>query len=164
MEMWMLIGELMHARTRDYLATSPLDPECMPGLRPPATSVQIEALETLAGQPLDPDYRKFLSLTDGLDGFQFTMPLLGCCDWERPERSGLASMFRDIILEAGPLDDVGLPEETHVFPVFVNRQGSAGALMLHASDAITERYWWTGSGDSRFFHTFHDLVAYMAGQ
>ncbi|WP_367323411.1 SMI1/KNR4 family protein [Streptomyces sp. HUAS ZL42] len=156
MEMWMLVGELMRARAREYLASSPLSPEAMPGLRPPATPAQIGALEALAGQPLDPAYRSFLSLTDGLDGFQYTMPLLGCRDWGSPERSALASMFRDIVLESGPLDEVGLPEETHVFPVFVNAEGSAGVLMLHHGDDAAERFWWTGAGDNMFFHTFRD--------
>ncbi|MEU3283271.1 SMI1/KNR4 family protein [Streptomyces antibioticus] len=157
----MLIGELMRARTHEYLATSPMDPEYMPGLRAPATSMQVDALEALAGQPLDPGYRKFLSLTDGLDGFQSTMPLLGCRDWEDPERSGLATMFRDIVLETGPLDEVGLPEETHVFPVHVNVDGSKGVLMLHTGAPAVERFWWTGAGDNMFFHTFRDLVAYV---
>ncbi|MFF9490249.1 hypothetical protein [Streptomyces sp. NPDC014676] len=108
-EMWMLISELMRARTREYLASSPLSPDEMPGLRPPATPAQVREREALAGQPLDPEYRRFLSLTDGLDGFQYTMPLLGCRDWKDPERSGLGSIFRDIVLEAGPLTEAGKP-------------------------------------------------------
>ncbi|GAA3011721.1 hypothetical protein JCM13580A_62750 [Streptomyces drozdowiczii] len=159
-EMWMLIGELMRTRTREYLASSPLSPDEMPGLRPPATPAQLRELEALASQPLDPEYRRFLSLTDGLDGFHYTMPLLGCRDWENPERSGLGSMFRNIVLETGPLTEAGLPEETHVFPIHVNAEGSAGILMLHHSHDALERFWWTGQGDSMFFHTFRDLVAY----
>ncbi|MEU4132718.1 SMI1/KNR4 family protein [Streptomyces wuyuanensis] len=156
----MLIGELMRARTREYLASSPLSPEEMPRLRPPATPAQLESLEALTGQPLDADYRKFLSLTDGLDGFQHSMPLLGCRDWEDAERNDLASMFRDIVLEAGPLAETGLPEETRVVPIYVNSSGSAGILMLHHSDDALERFWWSGEGDNMYFHTFYDLVAY----
>jgi hypothetical protein len=40
------------------------------------------------------------------------MPLLGCQDWEDPKRNELASMFRDIVLETGPLTEVGLPDPT----------------------------------------------------
>ncbi|MET8572043.1 SMI1/KNR4 family protein [Streptomyces sp. NPDC004783] len=159
--MRMLIGELMRARTREYLASSPLSPDEMPGLRPPATPAQVRELEALAGQPLDPEYRRFLSLTDGLDGFQYTMPLLGCRDWKDPERGGLGSTFRDVVLEVGPLTEAGLPEETHVFPIHVNAEGSAGVLMLHHGNDALERFWWTGQGDNMFFHTFHDLVAYI---
>ncbi|WP_237498600.1 MULTISPECIES: SMI1/KNR4 family protein [unclassified Streptomyces] len=158
--MWMLIGELMRTRTREYLASSPLSTEEMPGLRPPATPAQLRELEARANQPLDPEYRRFLSLTDGLDGFHYTMPLLGCRDWENPERSRLGSMLRNIVLETGPLTEVGLPEETHVCPIHVNAEGSAGILMLHHSHDALERFWWTGQGDSMFFHTFRDLVAY----
>lgn len=158
--MWMLIGELMRVRTREYLAESPLSPERMPGLRPPASPEQIAELESLAGQPLDPEYRSFLSLTDGLDGFESTMPLLGCRDWDDPERSGLASMFRDMVLEAGPMGEVGLPEETHVFPIFVNAEGSEGVLMLHTRDDALERFWWTGEGNNMFFHAFRNFIAY----
>lgn len=161
MEMWMLIGELMRARTREYLSTSPLDPEYLPGLRPPATSAQIDALEALAGQPLDPDYRSLLSLTDGLDGFQSTMPLLGCRDWQDPTRSGPASMFRDTVLETGSLEDVGLPQDTRVFPVFVDADGASGVLMLHTAEATVERFWWSGEGDEMFFHTFRDVLGYV---
>ncbi|MEV7794173.1 SMI1/KNR4 family protein [Streptomyces sp. NPDC087512] len=160
-EMWMLVGELMRARTCEYLASSPLSPDEMPGLRPPATPTQIRELEALAGQPLDPEYRCFLSLTDGLDGFQYTMPLLGRRDWEDPERSGPGFMFRDVVLETGPLTEVGLPEETHAFPIHVNAEGSAGILMLHHSHDDLERFWWNGQGDDMFFHTFRDLVAYI---
>ncbi|MDX3245087.1 hypothetical protein [Streptomyces sp. ME18-1-4] len=71
-------------------------------------------------------------------------------------------MFRDIVLEAGLLDDVGLPEGTHVFPVFVNAEGSSGILMLHTGDDATARFWWTGAGDDMFFHAFRDLLAYVA--
>ncbi|MEU6704645.1 SMI1/KNR4 family protein [Streptomyces wuyuanensis] len=159
--MWMLIGELMRARTREYLASSSLSPEEMPGLRPPATPAQLEKLEALAGQPLDPDYRKFLSLTDGLDGFQHSMPLLGCRDWEDAERKGLASMFCDIVLETGPLAEAALPEETRVAPVYVNADGTVGVLMLHHGDDALERFWWSGEGDNMFFHTFCDLVTYI---
>ncbi|MFD7872909.1 SMI1/KNR4 family protein [Streptomyces sp. NPDC059766] len=161
MEMWMLIGELMRAKTREYLASSPIDPEYMPRLRPPATSAQIDALESLAGQPLDPEYRRFLSLSDGLDGFEYDMPLLGCQNWEDPERSELASMFRDVVLETGPLTEVGLPGETRVFPVYVNSDGAAGFLMLHHHADDLERFWWTGEGDNMFFNTFRDLLAYV---
>ncbi|GGQ11996.1 hypothetical protein GCM10010266_39090 [Streptomyces griseomycini] len=162
MEMWMLIGELMRARTRAYLAASPLCPDEMPGLRSPAAPAQIGELEALAGQPLDPEYRHFLSLTDGLDGFRYTMPLLGCRDWEDPERSRPASVFRDITLETGPLTEVGLPEGTRVFPIYVSAEGSAGVLMLHHGDEALERFWWSSAGDDMFFHTFRDLLACVA--
>ncbi|WP_445048027.1 hypothetical protein [Streptomyces drozdowiczii] len=65
-EMWMLIGELMRTRTREYLASSPLSPDGMPGLRPPATPAQLRELEALASQPLDPEYRRFLSRIEPL--------------------------------------------------------------------------------------------------
>ncbi len=105
----------------------------MPGSGPPGDARTAQGTGSLASQPLDPEYRRFLSLTDGLDGFHYTMPLLGCRDWENPERSGLGSMFRNIVLETGPLTEAGLPEETHVFPIHVNAEGSAGILMLHHS-------------------------------
>ncbi|MFF3503171.1 SMI1/KNR4 family protein [Streptomyces sp. NPDC003247] len=159
----MFIGEIMRVRTCDYLATSPLDLGCMPRLRPPATSVQIEELESLADQPLDPDYRKFLSLTDGLDGFHYSTPLMGFRDWEDPQRRGLAVMFRDVTLEAGPLEEVGLSEGTRIFPMYVNAQGSAGMLMLQADDTDAGRYWWTGAGDNMLFRTFREAVTYMMG-
>ncbi|PWI14473.1 SMI1/KNR4 family protein [Streptomyces sp. Act143] len=161
MEMRMFIGELMRVRTREYLATSPLEPDHMPGLRPPADSAQLEALEILAGQPLDRDYRKFLTLTDGMDGFQSTMPLLGCRDWNDSPRSELAFMFRDTVLETGPLAEYGLPEEAHVFPVFVDSDGASGVLMVHAHDEAAERFWWSSEGDDMFFRTFGDLISYV---
>jgi hypothetical protein len=160
-EMWVLIGDLMRARTCEYLATSPLSPKEMPRLRPPATSAQIESLESFAGQPLNPEYRNFLSLTDGFDGFQYAMPLLGCCDWADPRQKDLAAMFRDVVMETGPLEEVGLPEGTSIFPVFVNSEGSAGIMMLHTGDAAAEQFWWTGAGDDMFFHTFRNLLAYV---
>ncbi|MEU3660968.1 SMI1/KNR4 family protein [Streptomyces sp. NPDC032940] len=159
--MWALIGELMRARTREYLAASPLYPEGMPRLRPPASPAQIESLQSFAGQPLNPEYRKFLSLTDGFDGFQYAMPLLGCRDWENPQQSGIAAMFRDIVLETGSLEEVGLQEETCVFPIFVNSEGSAGIMMLHTGDTAAEQFWWTGAGDDMFFRTFRDLLTYV---
>ncbi|MGV9556831.1 SMI1/KNR4 family protein [Streptomyces sp. NPDC003522] len=162
MWMWMLIGELMRVRTREHLASSPLHPEEMPGLRRPATPAQVERLQVLAGQPLDPSYRHFLSLTDGLDGFPYTMPLLGCRDWDDPERSGPASRFRDITVEAGPPTEVGLPEGTRVFSIHGDVDGSAGILMLRHGDEALERFWWSGEGDDMFFHTFRDLVACVA--
>ncbi|WP_327269158.1 SMI1/KNR4 family protein [Streptomyces sp. NBC_01218] len=160
MTMWMLLGELMRARTREYLSCSPLEPTTMPGLRAPATQAQIDRLKAFAGQPLDPEYRSFLSLTDGFDGFQLSMPLLGCRDWEDPELSGWATAFRDIMAD-DPLAESGLPEGTRVFPMYVDCGGSAGVLMLHHGDDTLERFWWTGEGDSMVFHTFSDVVAHL---
>ncbi|WP_448316023.1 SMI1/KNR4 family protein [Streptomyces sp. CO7] len=161
MKMRVLIGDLMRIRTRQYLASSPLDLDEMPRLRPPATAAQIEGLQVRAGQPLDPEYRRFLSLTDGLDGFHHAMPLLGCGDWRDPERDSLASMFRDVVLETGPLTEVGLPDETQVFPIHVNAEGLSGILMLHHGDEARERFWWTGEGDNMFFRSFPDVIAYV---
>lgn len=55
------------------------------------------------------------------------MPLLGRRDRKDPERTKLGFMFRDIVLETGPLSEAGLPEETQVFAIHVTPTDPQGS-------------------------------------
>ncbi|MEV8535837.1 SMI1/KNR4 family protein [Streptomyces sp. NPDC051211] len=138
MELPQLIGRLVSTRVAQYLEAPDLRP--LPGIRLPADDEQINMLEQEAGQSLDEDYRRFLKLTDGMDGLFLSMPVFGACDWEAPaNRVAAASRFASILLESGRPQDVGLPESVRLFPVSVNTDGSQGIFMIDI-DGVPERF------------------------
>ncbi|MER6959436.1 hypothetical protein [Streptomyces sp. NPDC000618] len=65
----------------EYLSEASQAMHQIPHVYPPATAEGLLALERRARQVLDPSYRAFLLLTDGMDGFRLGMPLFGCHDW-----------------------------------------------------------------------------------
>ncbi|WP_411575324.1 SMI1/KNR4 family protein [Streptomyces mutabilis] len=161
MDMRQLTGELMSVRIAQYLAEDPVGLFPIPRLYPPAGTDAVRALGERARQPLEAGYREFLSLTDGLDGFDLTMPLFGCKDWVEEDGPGATALhFLDGLWEADTPVDVGLPEDVALFPVSVNKDVSVGVFMLHRPDVLPERWWWIGEGSSFFFPTFVDLLGY----
>ncbi|MCX4721869.1 SMI1/KNR4 family protein [Streptomyces virginiae] len=132
----------------------------LPALRPPASEQQIIAFERLSGQEIDADLGAFLRLTDGMDGFYFTMSILGCTEWDAgSNRTHAAREYLDSISSGDVHEDVGLESSVKIFPVAVNADASDGIFLIKSSVA-PERIWWTGQGSSRFFHTFRNLLEY----
>ncbi|MFE9173315.1 SMI1/KNR4 family protein [Streptomyces kebangsaanensis] len=159
-EMRRLVGRLLSERIKEYLSEDPMGLLPIPRLHPPADREQIAALERRAGQPLEPHYRKFVSLTDGVDAFYLDMPIFGCKDWQEGGRAADALWFLEVLQECGTPVDVGLPEDIGLFPVSVNADRSEGIFMLNSMDVLPERFWWIGEGSSSFFNTLADLLGY----
>ncbi|MCX4546139.1 SMI1/KNR4 family protein [Streptomyces sp. NBC_01565] len=153
-----LIGELVRERLAEYFEDVDLWP--IPRIYPPADEKQLELLERQSGQRLEETYGAFLALTDGLDGFYLTMPILGCKDWGSNGPAQRALRFRDMLMESGTPEDVGLPRDVELFPISVNEDASQAIFMIGSDAGIPERFWWVGEGDSQFFGTFADLLAY----
>lgn len=160
MELRRLVAELAVQRIRDYLSEEPVS-GLVPRLFPPAGEAKIVALGVYAKQPLDPDYREFLSLTDGMDGFFPDMRMLGCKDRVNEGSELRALQFLEVLRDAGTPVDVGLPEDVSLFPVAIDEDASRGIFMLYAPRVLQERFWWVGEGDSMFFHTFADVLGYL---
>ncbi|MBA4861458.1 SMI1/KNR4 family protein [Streptomyces sp. PSKA54] len=147
-------------RIREYLSETPVGLFPIPRLHTPAGQEEVVALEQRSGQPLEPHYREFLSLTDGVDGFYLTMPIFGCKDWQEGGRAFSALRFLEALRESDTPVDVGLSEDIGLFPISVSQDGSQGIFMLNATDMLPERFWWVGEGSSSFFGTFGDLLTY----
>ncbi|GHC55801.1 SMI1/KNR4 family protein [Streptomyces cinnamoneus] len=129
--------------------------------RPSATREQLTELESFMGQALEPRYREFLSVSDGLENFYFEMPILGCRDW--PESAALvrAQSFQELILDMGTLEDEGLPSSARLTPVSVDEDETSGIFMIDTQGAMRERFWWTGDGSSLLFPDFAEVIAYV---
>ncbi|MCZ9350975.1 hypothetical protein NGM36_14380 [Streptomyces mutabilis] len=109
-----LTGQLMSVRIAQYLAENPVGLFPIPRLYPPAGPDAVRALGERARQPLEAGYREFLSLTDGLDGFDLTMPLFGCKDWVEEDGPGAAALhFLDGLWEADTPVDLAFPRMWH---------------------------------------------------
>jgi hypothetical protein len=160
MEIRQLVIQLMSKNLTEYLSESPVGLFPIPRIYPPAQEEQIAALERRAGQRLDAGYREFLSLTDGMDGFQLDMPVFGCRDWNDGGRAFGSLRVRDETREDGTPADVGLPEDIELFPVSVDTDHARAIFMIEAPEVLPERFWWVGGGSSSFFGTFADLLAY----
>lgn len=154
-----LIGSIMSERLKEYLEDVELWP--LPRIYPPARAAEITEIEKESGQLLEAEYRRFLTLTDGMDGFYLSMPILGCHDWRAGGRSAAALRFQEILLEDDGLADVGLPDDVKLFPVSVNADASQAIFMIDAGGDVPERFWWVGDGESQFFGTFTDLLSYV---
>ncbi|UQX04764.1 SMI1/KNR4 family protein [Streptomyces sp. RerS4] len=139
-----LIIELIRENVKAHFDDLGLWP--LPRIYAPAGSERVAALEEKAGQPLEEHYRRFLALTDGLDGFHLSMPIFGCHDWSDGGRAADALRFREILLEDDALADVGLPEGTSLFPVSINDDRSQDIFMIDAGPGVPERFWWVGGG------------------
>ncbi|MEU6377580.1 SMI1/KNR4 family protein [Streptomyces sp. NPDC046909] len=155
-----LLIELTTRKVREYLSES-TPYGTVPRIYPPATDEQIFALESIASQELDEKYREFLSLSDGMEGFFPGMRILGCRDWAQGESEKSGLQFLDTLRESRTPVDVGLPEDTALFPVAIDEDEARGIFMLQAADILPERFWWVGEGDSMFFGDFADLLGYV---
>lgn len=160
MEIRQLVGQLMSKNIVEYLAEVPVGRLPVPRLHAPVVADRIAALEQRSGQRLEPGYREFLALTDGIDGFHLTMPLFGCHDWSEGGQAVGGLEFLEGVREDGTAEDVGLPSGIELFPVSVDADRAQGIFMLDAPDVLPERFWWVGEGSSSFFGTFADLLAY----
>ncbi|MEU9382530.1 hypothetical protein AB0D38_16760 [Streptomyces sp. NPDC048279] len=155
-----LTGQLVGLRVTEYLEQDPVGLFPRPRLYPPVAEGESRALADRAGQPLEAGYGKFLSLTDGMDSFHLTMPLLGCRDWTEGGRAAAALRFPEGRRDADTPVDVGLPEDVELFAVSVDGDLSQGVFTLDRPDVCPERWWWVGEGSSSFFSTFADVLAY----
>ncbi|MEV5989665.1 SMI1/KNR4 family protein [Streptomyces sp. NPDC052051] len=160
MEIQQMLAKLMAKNTAEYLSMGPGTFLPIPRLYPPASAAQIAALEQRAGQRLEPGYREFLLLTDGMDGFNMTMPLFGCHDWDEGVRVAEALVFLAGIHEDATTEDVGLPADVGLFPVSVDDDRTRAIFMLDCPDALPERFWKIGEGSSSFFGTFTDMLGF----
>ncbi|MEU1310132.1 SMI1/KNR4 family protein [Streptomyces cinnamoneus] len=154
-----MIAQLIEKRAQEAME----DPGIYSPIKlcPSATQEQLTELESVVGQVLEPRYREFLSVSDGLENFYFEMPILGCRDW--PESSALvrAQSFLELILDMGTLEDEGLPSSTALAPVSVDEDGTSGIFMIDTGSAMRERFWWVGDGSSLLFPDFADVIAYV---
>jgi hypothetical protein len=160
MEIRQLVVQVMNKSVTDYLSEEAVGLLPIPQLYPPATAEQILALEQRAGQSLEPCYREFLSLTDGMDGFSPNMSLFGWHDWEEGGRAAYGLTFLEGVREDGTAEDVGLPGDIELFPVAVDADGARAIFMLDRPDVLPERFWWVGEGNSSLFGTFADLLGH----
>lgn len=155
-----MVSELMGHRVREYLSDVPVGISTLPRIYPPASDQELLSMEVRAEQSLDVDYREFLSLTDGMDGFYLSHCVFGCRDWSPGGRAVDAIEFRNGTIEDGTPEDVGLPGDLPLFPVSINSDASQAIFMIDCPEFLPERFWWIGEGDSMFFHRFSDLLAY----
>ncbi|MDX3574856.1 SMI1/KNR4 family protein [Streptomyces sp. ID05-47C] len=155
-----LVGQVMNKSVTEYLSEVSEGLIQIPRLYPPATAGQLVALEQRAGQSLEPHYRSFLLLTDGMDGFHLDMPLFGCHDWDEGERAVDGLAFLEGVREDGTAEDVGLPLDVGLFPVSVDADRCRAIFMLERPEVLPERFWWVGEGSSSFFGNFADLLGY----
>jgi hypothetical protein len=160
MEIRSLLAELASRRIREYLFELPVL-GLAPRLYPPATAEQISALGVYAGQELEQQYRDFLGLMDGMDGFFPDMRILGCRDRGQGVSEVTSLQFLEILRESGPPVDVGLPENVDLFPVAIDGDAARAIFMLRIPRVLPERFWWVGEGDSMFFGTFADVLGYV---
>lgn len=154
-----MIARLMEKRAQE-VAEDPTIYSPMK-LRPPATQEQLVELEGLVGQALEPRYREFLSISDGLENFHFEMPVLGCQDWPDSSALARAQSFFELILDMGTPEDEGLPSTARLVPVSVDEDETTGIFMIDAQGVIAERFWWVGDGSSLLFPDFADVISYV---
>ncbi len=154
-----MIAQLVEKRARE-VAEEP-GAYSLIQLRPSATEEQLAELQSVVGQALEPRYREFLSVSDGLDNFYFEMPILGCQDW--PESAALirAQSFLELILDMGTLEDEGLPSTSRLVPVSVDEDETNGIFMIDTLGATQDRFWWVGEGSSLLFPDFAAVMAYV---
>lgn len=155
-----LLADLVSQRIREYLSESPVSGD-VPRLYPPATEQQVAELGRYARQELEPGYKEFLLMADGMEGFFPGMRILGCRDWVDEGPEATSQQFLEILQESGTPMDVGLPGNVVLFPVAIDGDAAQGIFMLQLSGSAPERFWWVGEGDSMFFGTFADLLGYL---
>jgi hypothetical protein len=160
MEIRQLIVQVMNKSVTEYFSEEPVGFSPIPRLYPPASAKQILTLERRAGQFLEPHYRKFLSLTDGMDGLSTNMLLFGCHDWDEGGRAAHGLTFLEGLRDDGTAEDVGLPGDIELLPVSVDDDRARAIFMLYRPDILPERFWWVGEGSSSFFGTFADLLGH----
>ncbi|MEU7025579.1 SMI1/KNR4 family protein [Streptomyces sp. NPDC015232] len=154
-----LVSRVFEKVVREHFADSPLDGSRVPAIFPPADEAMLDDLQRRFGGFLDPTYREFLSVTDGMVGGD--IDILGARDWVPGGRSESAMAFRDILEGTGTAQDVGAPEGVSFFPVASDEFSREAIFMIDLGSEIPYRFWWVGAGSSRFFGGFHDVLEYV---
>ncbi|MFD9031883.1 hypothetical protein ACFVZW_12150 [Streptomyces sp. NPDC059567] len=160
MRMQELVSQVFIKAARQYFADSPMGMSSIPAVHPPAQGRELGELERRIGEPLEPSYRDFLRVTDGMDGF--SVVILGCHDWEPGGLGGEAAVYLADLVDIGVPGDVGIPDGVSLFPVAFSRDASEAIFMADFGLGISPRFWWAGEGDSLFFDDFYVLLKYMS--
>ncbi|MCX2183985.1 hypothetical protein KV205_26135 [Streptomyces sp. SKN60] len=154
-----LISRVFEKVVREYFADSPLGGSRVPAVFPPVDEGRLDDLRRRFGGFLDPSYREFLLVTDGMVGGD--IDIFGSRDWEPGGRGESAMAYRDILEGTGTAQDVGAPEGVSLLPVASDKFSREAIFMIDLGPEIPYRFWWVGAGSSRFFGDFYNVLEYM---